>query len=188
MFIGWTFYWELTSLLNKVIQKIVPVYSNGTLTGTVTGHDCQTRHSLQTRGRPAAVLSIDVECYIGSLNYPFQRLWYNSAEISFHRLPHRKQTLYYNAMCWHPARRSNNVFTVPTSRESWSCGARIKYDIYSDTTVYDYRISQRDTYTAINRWFNWHQSLCLFGSFVCLGFTPFSKPPVTSYCHDSARL
>ena len=36
-----------------------------------TGHDTPPRHSIQTRGRPVAVLSIDVERHTGIHSYPF---------------------------------------------------------------------------------------------------------------------
>ena len=38
---------------------------------TDTGHDTPPRHSIQTRGRPVAVLSIDVEHNTGIHSYPF---------------------------------------------------------------------------------------------------------------------
>ena len=34
------------------------------------GHDTPPRHSIQTHGRPVAVLSIDVECHSGIQSYP----------------------------------------------------------------------------------------------------------------------
>ena len=36
-----------------------------------TGYDTPPRHSIQTQGRPVAVLSIDVERYSGIHSYPF---------------------------------------------------------------------------------------------------------------------
>ena len=52
--------------------------SSGTLTNVLphrnaadTGHDTPPRHSIQTRGRPVAVLSIDVERHTGIHSYPF---------------------------------------------------------------------------------------------------------------------
>ena len=39
-----------------------------------TGHDTPTRHSIQTQGRPVAVLSTDVECHTGIHSYSFKCL------------------------------------------------------------------------------------------------------------------
>ena len=36
-----------------------------------TGHDTPPHHSIQTQGRPVAVLSIDVERHTGRHRYPF---------------------------------------------------------------------------------------------------------------------
>ena len=36
-----------------------------------TGHDTPSRHSIQTKGRPVVVLSIDVEHHTRINNYPF---------------------------------------------------------------------------------------------------------------------
>ena len=38
---------------------------------TDTGHVIPPRHSIQSRGRPVAVLSIDVERHTGIYSYPF---------------------------------------------------------------------------------------------------------------------
>ena len=40
-----------------------------------TRHDIPTRHSIQTRGRPVSVLSIDVERHSGIHNYPNFMSW-----------------------------------------------------------------------------------------------------------------
>ena len=57
----------------------MPACSNGTVSNVLphrnacadTGHDTPSRHSIQTRGRPVAVLSIDVEHHTGIHNYLF---------------------------------------------------------------------------------------------------------------------
>ena len=70
----------LTSLFNIWGHiTTVPACSSGTLTNVLphrnamlqTGHDTQPSHSIQTRGRPVAVLSIDVERHTGMHSYPF---------------------------------------------------------------------------------------------------------------------
>ena len=68
----------LTSLLNSHIAT-VPVCSSGTLTNVLPHRDAmpQTqdmtppRHSIQTQGRPVAVLSIDVERHTEIHSFPF---------------------------------------------------------------------------------------------------------------------
>ena len=59
---------------------MVPAFSRCTLTqyaatqeyhAADTGHDTPPRHSIQTRGRSVAVLSIDGERYTGIHSYPF---------------------------------------------------------------------------------------------------------------------
>ena len=57
-----------------------------------TGHDTPSRHSIQTRGRPVVVLSIDVKRHIGIHNDPFQCLGSDPIEKSSLDLPHTPAT------------------------------------------------------------------------------------------------
>ena len=74
----------------------MPACSSGTLTNVLphrnamsqTGHDTPPHHSIQTQGRPVAVLSIDVERHTGIHNYPSLSLVSDPNGKSFPDLPH----------------------------------------------------------------------------------------------------
>ena len=84
----------LTSLLNtRGHFTTTPTCCSGTLTNVLPHrngmpHDTQPRHSIQTRARPVAVLSIGVERYTGIHNYPILCLGRDPTRKSFTDLPH----------------------------------------------------------------------------------------------------